>query len=109
MPTKPTSRDLDDHIEYCKKLIELLKGDDTLTFYNAITEKINYLEEIVNDDIENKISLSDEEARLGHKIANTSFFGYKTHIAMSSDRIITAAVSSTGEKNDNAFTRKLIE
>lgn len=109
MPTKPTSRDLDDHIEYCKNLIELLRNDEALVFYNAITEKINYLEEIVNDDIENKISLSDEEARLGHKTADTSFFGYKTHIAMTPERIITAAVSSTGEKPDNTFTRELIE
>lgn len=109
MPAKPTSRDLDEHIEYCKKLIELLRGDEALAFYNAITEKINYLEEIINDDIENKISLSDEEARLGHKTADTSFFGYKTHIAMSPERIITAAVSSTGEKTDNTFTKELIE
>ena len=109
MPTKPSSRDLDDHIKYCKELIELLKGDEKLNFYNAITEKLNYLEEIVNDDIENKISLSDGEARFGHKTADTSFFGYKTHIAMSPERIITAAVVSTGEKPDNAFTQELVE
>lgn len=109
MPSKPNSRDLDDHINYCKELIELLRSDEKLSFYNAITEKMNYLEEIVNDDIENKMSLSDEEARIGHKTADTSFFGYKTHIAMSPERIITAAVVSTGEKADNAFTKELIE
>src|SRR5690554_4657397 len=109
LPSKPTSRDLDDHIKYCQKLIKLLRSDDELTFYNAITEKVNYLEEIVNDDIENKMSLNDEEARIGHKTLNTSFFGYKTHIAMSPERIITAAVVSTGEKADNAYTQELIE
>lgn len=109
MPIKPTSKDLDDHIEYCKNLIELLKNDESLAFYNAITEKINYLEEIVNDDIENKISLDDCEARFGHKTADTSFFGYKTHLAISPERIITAAVVSTGDKSDSKFTKELIE
>lgn len=109
MPSKPTSSDLDDHIAYCKELVELLKKDERLSFYNAITEKINYLEEIVNDDIENKMSLNDEEARIGHKTADTSFFGYKTHIAMSPERIITAAVVSTGDKADNTYTQELIE
>src|SRR5690554_6699425 len=109
MPSKPTSRDLDDHIKYCTELIDLLRSDEQLAFYNAVSEKINYLEEIVNDDIENKISLNDEEARIGHKTADTSFFGYKTHIAMSPERIITAAVVSTGDKADNTYTQELIE
>src|SRR5690554_1123069 len=109
MPSKPTSRDLDDHIKYCTELIDLLRSDEQLAFYNAVSEKINYLEEIVNDDIENKISLNDEEARIGHKTADTSFFGYKTHIAMSPERIITTAVVSTGDKADNTYTQELIE
>jgi hypothetical protein len=45
IPTKPNSRDLDDYINYCKELIELLRADEALAFYNAITERINYLEE----------------------------------------------------------------
>lgn len=109
MPPKPTSRDLDDHLEYCKKLIDLVRGDETIAFYNAITEKVNFLEEIINDDIENKISLSDEEARFGHKTADTSFFGYKTHITMSPERVIKAAIVSTGDKNDSVFTEELIK
>lgn len=109
MPAKPIGSNLDEHIEYCKKLIALLRKDEKLAFYNAITERVNYLEEIVNDDIENKLSLSDSEARIGHKTRDTSFFGYKTHIAMSPERIITAAVVATGEKTDNTFTQELIE
>ena len=42
----------------------------------------------------------DREARVGHKSAETSFIGYKTHIAMTPERIITAATVTTGEKND---------
>ncbi len=38
------------------------------------------------------------DARIGHKSVDTSFFGYKTHIAMTEERIITAATITTGEK-----------
>jgi hypothetical protein len=109
MPSKPTSQDLDDHISYSNQLITLLRNDESLSFYNDIKEKINYLEEIVNDDIEHKISIFDEEAKIGHKTSDSSFFGYKTHLAMSPERIITAAVISSGEKTDNEFTQQLIE
>lgn len=43
---------------------------------------------------------SDVDAKVGHKTTDSSFFGYKTHIAMSEERIITAAAITTGEKND---------
>ena len=42
----------------------------------------------------------DEDAKTGHKTADTSFFGYKTHIAMTEERIITAATITSGEKTD---------
>ncbi|PXW86371.1 hypothetical protein DFR56_108190 [Pseudogracilibacillus auburnensis] len=47
----------------------------------------------------------DEDARFGHKAEDSSFFGYKTHIAMSDERIITASVVTTGEKNDGNIYR----
>jgi hypothetical protein len=46
---------------------------------------------------------------VGHKSADSSFFGYKTHIAISEERIITAAVVMTGEKNDGKQLQTLIE
>ena len=39
----------------------------------------------------------DEDAKTGHKTADTSFWGYKTHIAMTEERIITAATITSGE------------
>lgn len=42
----------------------------------------------------------DGDAKIGHKTADTSFFGYKTHIAMTEERIITAATVTSGEKTD---------
>ena len=46
---------------------------------------------------------------MGHKTADSSFFGYKTHIAMNEERIITAAVITTGEKSDGKQLQTLIE
>ena len=109
MPSKPVSNDIDDHINYCNELISLLSKDDKLKFYQGLQEKINFLEEIINDNIENKISINDSEARIGHKSEDTSFFGYKNHIAISPERIITAVITTTGDKNDCEYTQELIE
>ncbi len=46
---------------------------------------------------------------MGHKTADSSFFGYKTHLAMNEERIITGAVITTGEKNDGKQLQTLIE
>ena len=40
----------------------------------------------------------DEDAKTGHKTADTSFWGYKTHIAMTEERIITAATITSGDR-----------
>ena len=109
MPSKPVSNDIDDHINYCNELINLLSKDDKLKFYQGLQEKINFLEEIINDNIENKISINDSEARIGHKSEDTSFFGYKNHIAISPERIITAVITTTGDKSDSEYTQELIE
>lgn len=100
---------LEDQIAYTKELLELVKEDERFTTVPAIKEQIDYLEEIINDT-ENEIEYSkDNEAKVGHKTADTSFFGYKTHIAMTPERIITAAVVTTGEKHDGKQMAKLIE
>ena len=39
----------------------------------------------------------DQDVKVEHKTADTSFFGYKTHIAMTPERIITAVTITTGE------------
>ena len=51
----------------------------------------------------------DEDAKTGHKTADTSFFGYKTHIAMTEERIITAATITSGEKTDGKELPKLVQ
>ena len=100
---------LEDQIEYTKELLNLLKGDNRFTKIPKISEKINMLEETMNDT-EYEIEYSrDKDAKVGHKTADTSFFGYKTHIAMTPERIITSATITTGEKHDGKELQKLVE
>lgn len=49
------------------------------------------------------------DAKTGHKSADSSFFGYKTHIAMTEERIITAAVVTSGERGDGPELPKLLQ
>lgn len=100
---------LEDQIEYTKELLNLLKEDVRFTIIPAIKEKMNLLEETMRDT-EYEIEYSkDKDAKVGHKTADTSFFGYKTHIAMTPERIITAATITTGEKHDGKELQKLVE
>ncbi len=71
--------------------------------------KLNYLIEAINDDLENLKISKDEDAKVGHKTEDSSFFGYKSHLAMSEERLITAAVITTGEKSDGKELITLIE
>lgn len=50
-----------------------------------------------------------EEARLRHKSADTSFYGYKEHIATTDEGIITACVVTSGEKSDGKYLKDLYE
>lgn len=61
---------------------------------------MNYLKEAIEDTRDHYILSNDPDARIGHKTTNTSFFGYKTHLAMTEERIITGAVVTSGEKDD---------
>lgn len=106
-PQKNTEDDLVKEIDYCKELLTKIKENETLLQFPKIEEKVNQLEEILNDDVEHLQSSNDEDAMVGHKTADSSFFGYKTHIAMTEERIITAATITTGEKNDGKELEKL--
>lgn len=110
MPKKRESTGLlEDQIEYSKELIKVIKEDGRFEKLPNIKEKIDYLEETMSDtEIELEYS-KDQDAKVGHKTADTSFFGYKTHIAMTPDRIITAATITTGEKHDGKQLQALIE
>jgi hypothetical protein len=108
-PTQNTTDILENELEYCQKLIDVIEKEDALTQYPKVKEQLNLLKETVADDIEHLQISEDKDAKVGHKTADTSFFGYKTHLAMSEERIITAATVTTGEKNDGKQLEMLIE
>ncbi|KFM95534.1 transposase DDE domain protein [Bacillus clarus] len=88
-PQKNTSNEVKDEIPYC--------------------EKLNVLKEAVDDTQEHLNYSTDVDARVGYKTVHSSFFGYKTHLAISDERIITAAVVTIGEKSDGHYLQELIE
>ncbi len=91
MPIKrETTGLLENQIDYTKELLQIVKDDGRFTALPGIKEQIDYLEETMNDtEIELEYS-KNQDAKVGHKTADTSFFGYKTHIAMTPERIIIA-------------------
>ncbi|WP_353893338.1 IS1182 family transposase [Proteinivorax hydrogeniformans] len=108
-PSKNTNDALEDEFDYCQKLIEVITKKDQFLQHPKVKEQLNLLKETVADDIEHLQISQDKDARVGHKSADSSFFGYKTHIALSEERIITAATVTTGEKNDGKQLTELIE
>jgi IS5 family transposase len=108
-PSKNTSDVLEDEIAYCQKLIDVIEAEGGVCALPKIKEPLNLLKETVVDDLEQLRISEDQEAMVGHKSADSSFFGYKTHLAMTEERIITAAVVTTGEKNDGKQLQTLIE
>ncbi|HAL80880.1 MAG TPA: IS1182 family transposase [Mucilaginibacter sp.] len=109
MPEKNDSDDLEKELAYCKELEKRIESDQTLSLIPAVKEKLNLLKETVEDTQENYILSKDKDAKTGHKSADSSFFGYKTHLAMTEERIITAAVVTSGEKGDGPELPKLLE
>lgn len=108
-PNKNTEDSLEKELEYCKQLISVIKKNKNICNYPKVQEKLNLLEESVSDDLEYLETSKDRDAKLGHKTSDTSFFGYKTHIAMTEERIITAATITSGEKTDGKELPALVQ
>lgn len=108
-PAKVNNGILEDEIEYCQKIISVIEDNEVISSYPAVKENLNLLKETIEDDLEQLDLSKDTDAKVGHKTADSSFFGYKTHIAMTEERIITAAVVTSGEKHDGKQLKKLIE
>lgn len=101
---------LEDEITYVRELLIVLKEDGRFEQLPDTKEQMNLLEEMIEDtEIELEYS-KDQEAKIGHKSADTSFFGYKTNIAIDEEtRLITAATVMTGEKHDGKELPALVE
>ena len=109
MPEKNTENDLSKELIYCKKLENTIEKELSISTIPSVKEKLNLLKETIEDTQENYILSKDRDAKIGHKSSDSSFFGYKTHLAMTEERIITAAVVTSGEKGDGPELPKLLE
>ncbi len=108
-PEKPTSDRLEDTIDYTHNIIDVIKNKPQINQIPAIQEKMNHVKEVIEDISDDNHFNEDPDARKGYKAADHSFVGYKTHIAMSDERIITAAVITTGNQSDTKQLQSLIE
>ncbi len=100
---------LEDEILYCNELLEVVENDGRFCDVPNVEENIELLKEVLGDINEQIEYSKDNDAKVGHKTADTSFFGYKSHIMMTPERIITAAKVTSGEKHDGKQLQDLIE
>ncbi|WHF51171.1 IS1182 family transposase [Chryseobacterium gotjawalense] len=109
MPSKNTDNDLNKELDYCRELEKRIENEPAVCEIPAVKEKLNLLKEMMEDTNEQLVFSKDGDAKTGHKSADSSFFGYKTHLAMTEERIITAAVVTSGEKGDGPELPKLLQ
>ena len=109
MPEKNEDNDLEQELSYCGKLEKEIESDEVLRSIPKVKEKLNLLKETIEDTMDHYTLSKDPDARTGHKTADSSFFGFKTHIAMTEERIITAAIVTSGEKGDGPELPALLE
>ena len=110
-PEKPIeTSDLNTEIEYSRELIKTVKEAVSENGTTKAKKALAKVEELLeNDRIKEIQSVVDEDAKLGYKSEHNSFFGYKTHIAMTEERIITGLEVTTGEAPDGEYLESLVE
>jgi len=109
LPKKNEDDNLEHELSYCSKLTGFIGANQVIASYPKVKEKLNLLNETVEDTQDHYTLSRDQDARIGHKSKDSSFFGYKTHIAMTEERIITAAIVTSGEKGDGPQLSQMIE
>jgi transposase len=107
-PEKPgEASDLSGEIEYSGKLPEAVKEaalqGGAKKAKNALLRAGEALE---NDKTRETQSSAGEDAKLGCKSEHNCFFGYKAHIAMAEERIITGLEVTAGEAPDGEYPER---
>jgi IS5 family transposase len=110
-PEKPADEDsLDDEIKYIEELIDVLKKDITDEDHKKLKNRYNQVKELVtkinHEDIQ---SITDENAKVGYKSESDKFFGYKNHLAVTEERIITGVEVTDGAASDGKQLGILVE
>ena len=100
-PEKPTvENDIFEEIDYTKALVDaLLKVDLKSEKAQKLFLKVQNTLKLPN--LVELQSVNDEDAKIGHKSEDNDFFGYKSHIAMTEEGIITGLSVTNGTAADN--------
>lgn len=126
LPEKPKQgASFGTELAYSKRLVKALEKEDKGKWENRAKKEYRRLEDHLSmiaqaegsmpqkGDKETqkpiKESVVDEEAKTGFKGENNSFFGYKSHIAMTENGIITGIHVTSGEESDGKHLEKLVE
>lgn len=109
LPKKNEDDDLSHEMTYTETLIEYLESHPLIGEIPAVKEKKNLLAEALDDIKDHYNTSKDRDARIGHKSAEDAFFGYKTHIAMTPERVIVAATVTSGDRGDGPELKSLVE
>ena len=108
MPKKYEGVDLEKEMDYVNELLAFLSSEQRLMLHEDIIDRVDIVNETMDDIRDHYTASYDRDARIGHKSADTEFFGYKTHIAMTTDRLVVAATVTSGEKNDGNELPELV-
>ena len=109
LPAKNTDDNLEHEVAYTQSLLDKVSEDKILIHIPKIQERLNLLKETLEDIQDHYTTSKDKDARVGHKTRDDHFFGYKSHIAMTPERIITAATITSGERGDGPQLPELVE
>ena len=107
-PEKPSVEDdIFEEIDYTKALVEVLKNVD-LKSEKAQKLLIKVQNTLELPNLVELQSVNDEDAKIGHKSEDNDFFGYKNHIAMTEEGIITGLTVTNGTAADNKEFENII-
>jgi IS5 family transposase len=107
-PEKPVeTATIEEEIEYTNKLVLVLKDQITDKEGKKLLSRITSLLE--DDKIKNIQSVNDEDAKIGHKSEENSFFGYKNHLAITEERLISGIEVTSGRNADTNELVSLVE
>lgn len=124
-PNKPEKgADFNEELSYTKKLMQVIEQEDQSAWNKKTKQEYQRLKTqlkiiaAVEDSMPKKLnrdsqplpqSQVDPDAKTGYKSEENSFFGYKSHIAMTGDRIITGIQVTSGEDSDGKYLPDLVE
>lgn len=110
LPENPDKEDAAKEIERAEILIEeVARRTEGALFGGEVTERMNYLKEIIEDVKDGRLSENDQDAKRGHKSTTKKFYGYKAHIGMTPERIIVSAVVTPGNVDDGSMLPEILE